>query len=95
MGPAERAGEPSFRADPVEGWRESRSRTWLWSVIVVFVLRQPAGAGPTGEELKEFTRQKVTEATKPGIDPLSDRAAPVVDGLAHRFAEVSGTAPDP
>ncbi|MEU8699940.1 MFS transporter [Streptomyces sp. NPDC048680] len=47
MGPAERAGEPSFRADLVEGWREFRSRTWLWSVIVVFMLWQLAGAGPT------------------------------------------------
>ncbi|MEU8699941.1 hypothetical protein AB0C61_20170 [Streptomyces sp. NPDC048680] len=43
----------------------------------------------------EFTRQKVTEATKSGIDPLSDRVAPVVDDLVHRFAEVLGTAPDP
>ncbi|WP_406149714.1 MFS transporter [Streptomyces sp. NBC_01012] len=47
MGPAARAGEPSFRADLVEGWREFRSRTWLWSVIVVFMLWQLAGAGPT------------------------------------------------
>ncbi|WNI28559.1 MFS transporter [Streptomyces sp. ITFR-6] len=47
MGPAERGGETSFRADLVEGWREFRSRTWLWSVIVVFMLWQLAGAGPT------------------------------------------------
>lgn len=47
MGPTERGGETSFRADLVEGWREFRSRTWLWSVIVVFMLWQLAGAGPT------------------------------------------------
>ncbi len=47
MGPAARDGEPSFRADLVEGWREFRARTWLWSVIVVFMLWQLAGAGPT------------------------------------------------
>ncbi|WP_329381824.1 MFS transporter [Streptomyces sp. NBC_01716] len=46
MGPAERAGASSFRADLVEGWREFRARTWLWSVIVVFMLWQLAGAGP-------------------------------------------------
>lgn len=47
MGPAARDGESSFRADLVEGWREFRARTWLWSVIVVFMLWQLAGAGPT------------------------------------------------
>ncbi|MFI6124490.1 MFS transporter [Streptomyces sp. NPDC051064] len=48
MGPAAgRNGESSFRADLVEGWREFRARTWLWSVIVVFMLWQLAGAGPT------------------------------------------------
>ncbi|WP_328774257.1 MFS transporter [Streptomyces sp. NBC_00286] len=47
MGPAGRGGEASFRADLVEGWREFRARTWLWSVIVVFMLWQLAGAGPT------------------------------------------------
>ncbi|WP_413812788.1 MFS transporter [Streptomyces sp. OE57] len=47
MGPPARDGESSFRADLVEGWREFRARTWLWSVIVVFMLWQLAGAGPT------------------------------------------------
>ena len=47
MGPAGRDGASSFRADLVEGWREFRARTWLWSVIVVFMLWQLAGAGPT------------------------------------------------
>ncbi|MGW7247981.1 MFS transporter [Streptomyces decoyicus] len=47
MGPAARDGNSSFRADLVEGWREFRARTWLWSVIVVFMLWQLAGAGPT------------------------------------------------
>ncbi|WP_326796840.1 MFS transporter [Streptomyces sp. NBC_01808] len=48
MGPGKaREGAPSFRADLVEGWREFSARTWLWSVIVVFMLWQLAGAGPT------------------------------------------------
>ncbi|MFE2031857.1 MFS transporter [Streptomyces scopuliridis] len=46
MGPAERDSASSFRDDLVEGWREFRARTWLWSVIVVFMLWQLAGAGP-------------------------------------------------
>ncbi|TDE11172.1 MFS transporter [Jiangella asiatica] len=46
MGPAGRYGVSSFRADLVEGWREFRARTWLWSVIVVYMLWQLAGAGP-------------------------------------------------
>ncbi|MEU3597573.1 MFS transporter [Streptomyces sp. NPDC006798] len=47
MGPGERSGGSTFRSDLVEGWREFRARTWLWSVIVVFMLWQLAGAGPT------------------------------------------------
>ncbi|MBO1332050.1 MFS transporter [Streptomyces sp. VRA16 Mangrove soil] len=46
MGPFGRDGVSSFRADLVEGWREFRARTWLWSVIVVYMLWQLAGAGP-------------------------------------------------
>lgn len=47
MGPAGRGGvSSSFRADLVEGWREFRARTWLWSVIVVYMAWQLAGAGP-------------------------------------------------
>ncbi|MFE7617092.1 MerR family transcriptional regulator [Streptomyces sp. NPDC057496] len=47
-----------------------------------------------GEELMELTRQKAAEAMKSGIDPLGDRAAPVVDDLVHRFAEVFARTPD-
>ncbi|WP_033355031.1 MerR family transcriptional regulator [Kitasatospora aureofaciens] len=47
-----------------------------------------------GEELMEFTRQKVSEALESGIDPLSDRVAPVIDDLVHRFAEVFARTPD-
>ena len=46
------------------------------------------------EELMEFTRQKVSEALESGIDPLSDRVAPVIDDLVHRFAEVFARTPD-
>ncbi|WP_404955223.1 MerR family transcriptional regulator [Streptomyces sp. 147326] len=47
-----------------------------------------------GEELMEFTRQKVAEAVESGIDPLSDRGAPVIDDLVHRFAEAFARTPD-
>ncbi|MGW6821401.1 helix-turn-helix domain-containing protein [Streptomyces sp. NPDC055005] len=47
-----------------------------------------------GEELMEFTRQKVAEAQKLDIGPLSNRVAPIVDNLVHRFAEVFARTPD-
>ncbi|MEE1783757.1 MerR family transcriptional regulator [Streptomyces sp. SP17BM10] len=47
-----------------------------------------------GEELMEFTRQKVAEARESGLDPLDDRVAPVIDDLVHRFAEVFARTPD-
>jgi MFS family permease len=37
----------TFRGDLIAGWREFRSRTWLWGVIVVFMLWQVSAAGPT------------------------------------------------
>lgn len=37
----------TFRADLVEGWREFRSRTWLWAVILVWCLYMIAVWGPT------------------------------------------------
>ncbi|MFG2793390.1 MerR family transcriptional regulator [Streptomyces sp. NPDC048419] len=62
-------------------------------------MRQAAGRPldierDAGEELTEFTRQKVAETMESGIDPLSDRAAPVIDDLVHRFAEVFARTPD-
>ncbi|MEV6833299.1 MerR family transcriptional regulator [Streptomyces sp. NPDC051133] len=47
-----------------------------------------------GEELMEFTRQRVADAMESGMDPLSDRAAPVVDDLVHRFAGAFARIPD-
>ncbi|MBD0746764.1 MerR family transcriptional regulator [Streptomyces sp. CBMA152] len=79
---AELVGDENFRA------RMRRTAT-----------RQAAGRtldieSDAGEELTEFTRQKVTQAMESGIDPLSDRAAPVIDDLVHRFAEVFAHTPD-
>jgi MFS family permease len=37
----------SFRSDLVQGWQEFRSRTWLWSVIVVWMVLMVASWGPT------------------------------------------------
>ena len=47
-----------------------------------------------GEELMDFTRQKVADAMESGVDPLGDSGAPVVDDLVHRFAEVFARTPD-
>lgn len=35
-----------FRADLVQGWREFRSRTWLWGVIAIFCVLMIATTGP-------------------------------------------------
>ncbi|MEU9081850.1 MerR family transcriptional regulator [Streptomyces sp. NPDC048357] len=79
---AELVGDEDFRA------RMRRTAGW-----------QAAGRtldieSAAGDELTEFTRQKVTEAMESGIDPLSDRAAPVIDDLVHRFAEAFARTPD-
>ncbi|MGW3171319.1 MFS transporter [Streptomyces sp. NPDC001153] len=40
-------GMRAFRADLVQGWREFRSRTWLWGVIAIWCLYMIAVWGPT------------------------------------------------
>ncbi|MGW1408287.1 MerR family transcriptional regulator [Streptomyces sp. NPDC002403] len=47
-----------------------------------------------GEELMQFTRQKVAEAVESGIDPLGDRGTLVIDDLVRRFAEAFARTPD-
>ncbi|MEW1547371.1 MFS transporter [Streptomyces tsukubensis] len=85
MGPAGRAGASTFRADLVEGWREFRARTWLWSVIVVFMLWQLAGAGPT-TTLGNSTLVTDHGASVFGLVMSSLGAGSVVGGLiAMRF----------
>ncbi|MFD8608040.1 MFS transporter [Streptomyces sp. NPDC059631] len=44
---AQGSGWGTFRADLVEGWREFRSRAWLWGVIAVWCLYMIAVWGPT------------------------------------------------
>ncbi|MFJ3711208.1 MerR family transcriptional regulator [Streptomyces sp. NBC_01267] len=61
--------------------------------------RQAAGRpldieSEAGEELMGVTRQKVAEAMESGIGPRDSRAAPVIDDLVHRFAEVFARTPD-
>jgi hypothetical protein len=36
-----------FASDMAEGWREFRARTWMWGVIVVWMLLQITAFGPT------------------------------------------------
>ncbi|MEV7284713.1 MFS transporter [Streptomyces sp. NPDC093252] len=45
--PARGTARSTFTADLVEGWREFRSRTWLWGVILVWCLYMIAVWGPT------------------------------------------------
>jgi MFS family permease len=40
------AATASFRADLAEGWREFTSRTWMWSVIVVWMVFMVCVIGP-------------------------------------------------
>ncbi|MBQ1081421.1 MFS transporter [Nocardiopsis sp. B62] len=45
--PARGRGEgPGYVADLVEGWREFRSRTWMWSVILLWMVLMVAMWGP-------------------------------------------------
>jgi MFS family permease len=49
--PPRRAGAPAagaagFTADLAEGWREFRARTWMWSVIVVWMVYMICVMGP-------------------------------------------------
>ena len=39
-------GGNGFRADLVQGWREFRSRTWLWGVIAIFCVLMITTTGP-------------------------------------------------
>lgn len=43
-GPGSRRG--SYRADLAEGWREFRSRTWMWGVIVLWMVMMITVTGP-------------------------------------------------
>ncbi|MEU8707437.1 MerR family transcriptional regulator [Streptomyces sp. NPDC048565] len=62
-------------------------------------VRQAAGGAlgiesEAGEELMDHTRRKVSGAMESGVDPLGSGAAPVIDDLVHRFAEVFARTPD-
>jgi MFS family permease len=45
--PGSQAHSASFTADLAEGWREFRSRTWLWAVIVIWCVYMISVWGPT------------------------------------------------
>ncbi|WP_370114098.1 MerR family transcriptional regulator [Streptacidiphilus sp. MAP12-33] len=73
-----------------EAFRERMRRT---------TLRLSAGHPPAveveaGEELMAVTRERVADALECGVDPLTDRAAPVVEELVRRFGEAFGRTPD-
>ncbi|MGA5499334.1 MerR family transcriptional regulator [Streptomyces cinereoruber] len=101
-----RAATPDLPDDPtgeqVAAWAElaelvgdEEFRARMRRTAVRQAAGRPVGIEcDAGEELMEFTRQKVAEARKSGIDPLSDRAVTVIDDLVHRFAEVFARTPD-
>lgn len=39
-------GRSSYRADLTEGWREFRARSWMWSVILIWMLLMITVTGP-------------------------------------------------
>lgn len=41
-----RTAASAFRSDLAEGWREFRARTWMWSVIVVWMVYMVCVVGP-------------------------------------------------
>ncbi|MET7982933.1 MULTISPECIES: MFS transporter [unclassified Streptomyces] len=45
--PGSRAHTAGFKADLAEGWREFRSRTWLWAVIAIWCVYMISVWGPT------------------------------------------------
>lgn len=47
VAPGSQAHGGSFKADLAEGWREFRSRTWLWGVIVIWCVYMISIWGPT------------------------------------------------
>ncbi|KOU55518.1 MFS transporter [Streptomyces sp. MMG1533] len=63
-------GGSAFRADLVEGWREFRSRTWLWAVIAVWCLYMIAVWGPT----VPLVATKVVQEHGPGAYGLINSA---------------------
>jgi MFS family permease len=44
--PRTTAGPGTFRSDLAEGWREFRARSWMWSVIVIWMLYMVCVFGP-------------------------------------------------
>lgn len=45
-GAAERGRTTTYRADLAEGWREFRARTWMWGVIVIWMVLMITATGP-------------------------------------------------
>ncbi|MBO8199218.1 MFS transporter [Streptomyces smyrnaeus] len=65
--PAERTG---YRADLVEGWREFRARTWMWSVILIWMVYMVTVSGP----LVPLTASEIIPADGPGVYGLVNSA---------------------
>ncbi|MET9734090.1 MFS transporter [Streptomyces sp. NPDC006458] len=79
-GPPPGRGAKAFRADLAEGWREFRSRTWMWSVIAIWCLYMIAVWGPT----VPLVATEVVQRHGPGVYGLINSAlgaGTVVGGL--------------
>ncbi|XTP09184.1 MFS transporter [Streptomyces albus subsp. chlorinus] len=69
--PAGRAAErSSYRADLVEGWREFRARTWMWSVILIWMVYVVTVSGP----LVPLTASEIIPDDGPGVYGLVNSA---------------------
>ncbi|MGY1438107.1 MFS transporter [Streptomyces reniochalinae] len=67
---APRAERPTYRADLAEGWREFRARTWMWSVIVIWMVYTVTVSGP----LVPLTAAEIIPADGPGVYGLVNSA---------------------
>ncbi|EPD94463.1 MFS transporter [Streptomyces albus] len=60
----------SYRADLAEGWREFRARTWMWSVILIWMVYMVTVSGP----LVPLTASEIIPSDGPGVYGLVNSA---------------------
>ncbi|WP_432069523.1 MFS transporter [Streptomyces sp. AA1529] len=64
------AGRTRYRADLAEGWREFRARTWMWSVILIWMVYMVTVSGP----LVPLTAAEIIPSDGPGVYGLVNSA---------------------
>lgn len=76
------AARPGYRADLVEGWREFKARSWMWGVIVVWMVFMITSWGP----LVPLTASEIIPADGPGAYGLVNSALGAGTALGGLFA---------